>query len=386
MDRYCELNKKLLFVSGTRADFGKLKSLMKAVDQSGEFECFIFATGMHLLKEYGLTVGEIYKSGFKNVFEYINQISGEKMELSLANTITGLSRYVEEYQPDLIITHGDRVETLASAIVGLLRGVLVAHVEGGERTGSIDESLRHAVSKLAHIHFVSNEASANRLKQLGENPETIYIIGSPDLDVMFSEHLPSLKTVKSYYNITFDHYAILIFHPVPTELDTLSEQAKNVVDAVLASQKNVIAIYPNNDQGRDKILNEYHRLHGHPRFRLFPSIRFESFLSLLKQAEFVIGNSSAGIHEAPACHIPTINIGTRQHSRFSYQSIITVPSQQSDILSAIERIKHYKSTAICRHFGQGNSHEHFMAALRTEHFWNTPKQKVFNDIPLTLLK
>jgi UDP-N-acetylglucosamine 2-epimerase (hydrolysing) len=141
--------RKIVFITGTRADFGKLKPLIRAVEQHGDFEYSIFATGMHLLYRYGMTVEEIHKAGFTNIFAYMNQIHGEPMEMVLANTITGLSRYLHEYEPDLLVVHGDRVEAMAGATVGALRNILVGHVEGGELSGTVDDLIRHSVTKLA---------------------------------------------------------------------------------------------------------------------------------------------------------------------------------------------------------------------------------------------
>lgn len=148
--------KKILFISGTRADFGKLKPLIRAVSDHPDFEYGIFGTGMHMLSKYGNTIREIKRAGFDQVFMFINQIEGDSMELILANTITGLTKFLHENHVDLIVIHGDRVEAMAGAIVGALRNILVAHVEGGEVSGTIDDLMRHATSKLSHIHFVAN--------------------------------------------------------------------------------------------------------------------------------------------------------------------------------------------------------------------------------------
>ena len=149
--------KSISFLTGTRADFGKLKPLIQSVADSRELRYEVVATGMHMLKKYGLTIGEIYKSGFENVFPIFNQesSSAEKMDITLANTIIPLSHYLNEKQPDLLIIHGDRIETLAGAIAGCLNNFRVAHVEGGELSGTIDESIRHAIYKLAQLHFIS---------------------------------------------------------------------------------------------------------------------------------------------------------------------------------------------------------------------------------------
>ena len=236
--------KKIAFLTGTRADFGKLKSLIQAIHDSTDFEYGIFATGMHLLEQYGLTVIEIEKAGFQNIERYSNYTSEATMDLTLARTIEGFSAYVKAFQPDLIIVHGDRVEALAGAIVGSLNNILVGHIEGGELSGTVDELIRHSVSKLSHIHFVSHGTAAKRLQQMGELESSIFNIGSADLDVLFSETLPNLKTVKTYYNIPFESYAVVLFHSVTTAHQETAKHADDFVQALLEDNQNYVVIYP----------------------------------------------------------------------------------------------------------------------------------------------
>ena len=195
--------KKIVFLTGTRADFGKLKSLIKITQENPNFDVQIFVTGMHLDDKYGFTVNEIYKSGFKNIYTFKNHVGAEFMDRTLAKTITGFSEYIATQKPDLIVVHGDRVEALAGAIVGSLNNILVSHIEGGEISGTIDELIRHSVSKLAHLHLVSNEEAKGRLIQMGELESSIYVIGSPDLDLMNPSNLPNLKTVKGILRNSF---------------------------------------------------------------------------------------------------------------------------------------------------------------------------------------
>lgn len=375
------MTKKILFLTGTRADFGKLKPLMQAVAASTRFDLSLFVTGMHTLSRYGYTVEEVHKSGFSQVHVFMNQIHGEPMELVLANTIEGLSRYIHEHKPDMLVVHGDRVEALAGAIVGSFQNILVAHVEGGEVSGTIDGLIRHSISKLSHLHFVANTEAADRLRQLGENPDSIFVIGSPDIDVMLSDSLPELAKVKSYYGIPFDDYAIAIFHPVTTELDKLRDEADAFVGALVESGRQYVIIFPNNDEGCDNIFFAYRSLEGDPRFRMLPSLRFEYFLTLLKHARFIIGNSSAGIREAPVYGVPTINVGTRQQDRYQYQSILNAENTKASILEAISRIDALPNMEPSDHFGTGNSAEHFMLGLASPELWQTPKQKKFFDVP-----
>jgi UDP-N-acetylglucosamine 2-epimerase (hydrolysing) len=371
--------KKILFLTGTRADFGKIKSLISILEDQSEFEVYVAVTGMHLQEEYGYTLLEIQRCGYKNIHTFHNHTHETTMDLTLAKTIEGLSTYVKTVDPDLILVHGDRVETLAGAIVGSLNNILVAHIEGGEVSGTVDELIRHSVSKLSHIHFVSNAEAAKRLKQMGEIKESIFTIGSPDIDIMFSDQLPSLELAKEYYQLFFDHYAIVMFHPVTTEIKEMEQYATHFVNALLADTHNYIVVFPNNDLGSKTILDGYERLFGNPRFRVFPSLRFEYFLTLLKNSQFIIGNSSAGIREAPYYGVPIINIGTRQQNRAVHADIINVDYNESTISEALRIIDSHKVQQSDSDFGQGNSAELFLESLQKEAFWQMNHQKQFRD-------
>ncbi len=379
-----KINKKILFLTGTRADFGKLKALMRRIENSPDFECHIFATGMHTLSRYGSTYDEIKKSGFRNIFLYINQIENQNsaMDLVLGNTISGLGHYIREFTPDMIIVHGDRVETLAGAIVGALNNILVAHLEGGELSGTVDELIRHSISKLAHIHFVANKEARSRLIQMGEAKDSVFVIGSPDVDIMLSDKLPSLSKAKKKYDIDFDDYAMFTYHPVTTNVGQLACDIKNIVETIEASGWNFIIIHPNNDLGSDIILNGLAKLKNNRRCRMFPSLRFEYFLTFLKHAKAIIGNSSAGVREAPVFGIPTINIGNRQHNRFNYHSIVNV--KETEVLSAMNNLP--KQTAPSLHFGNGKSAKMFLEIIQKPEFWQRDRQKQFQDLQVPFLQ
>ncbi|MFH6769638.1 UDP-N-acetylglucosamine 2-epimerase [Gaetbulibacter aquiaggeris] len=372
--------KKIAFLTGTRADFGKMKPLIQILEDNKDFEPHIFVTGMHLLETYGYTLIEVERCGFKNISTFRNDTDEASMDLTLAKTITGFSEFVKQVQPHLIIIHGDRVEALAGAIVGSLNNILVAHVEGGELSGTIDELLRHATSKMSHIHFVSNDKAKLLLEQMGELPESIYSIGSPDVDIMFSNALPDIQTVKSYYDISFETYAMAMFHPVTTEHRQMENYAKEFVNALIESSKNYVVIYPNNDMGSQTILNAYQLLNKYLNFRVFPSVRFEYFLTLLKHSEFIIGNSSAGVREAPYYGIPTVNIGTRQNNRVFSKAIINSEYTGLEILKSIEQIKNISFPKETNNFGNGNSAEEFLKVLQSESLWKTNHQKQFREL------
>jgi UDP-N-acetylglucosamine 2-epimerase (hydrolysing) len=371
--------KKILFLTGTRADFGKIKSLIQILEKQQGFEVFVFVTGMHLQEEYGYTLIEIERCNFKNVHTFENHTHETTMDLTLAKTIEGLSGYVEAIHPDMIVVHGDRVETLAGAIVGSLNNILVAHIEGGEISGTVDELIRHSVSKLSHIHFVSNVEAAKRLKQMGEIKSSIFTIGSPDIDIMFSQELPSLELVKDYYQILFETYAVVMFHPVTTEVKAMKQYVDNFITALLNDDHNYVVIYPNNDLGSGCIIDSYKKLKNNSRFRVFPSLRFEYFLTLLKNSQFIIGNSSAGIREAPYYGIPIINIGTRQQNRVVLADIVNVDYGVNKIAAALKKIDQHQVKKVGTDFGQGNSAQLFLESIENDDIWRINQQKQFRD-------
>lgn len=372
--------KKILFLTGTRADFGKIKSLIQILEQSQDFEVFVAVTGMHLQKEYGHTFLEIERCGFKNIHTFTNHTHETTMDLTLAKTIEGFSAYVKAILPDMILVHGDRVETLAGAIVGSLNNILVAHIEGGELSGTVDELIRHSVSKLSHVHFASNSEAALRLIQMGEMESSIYTIGSPDVDIMFSDGLPELAVAKAYYEITFEKYAVAMFHPVTTEAAHMERYANDFVEALLKDTHNYIVIFPNNDLGSRFIIEAYDKLKNNSRFKVFPSVRFEYFLTLLKNSQFIIGNSSAGIREAPYYGLPIINIGTRQQNRALHADIINVDYVEQSITAELKTIDSHKKTKATPDYGTGNSAVLFFECLKGAQIWNINHQKQFKNL------
>lgn len=373
--------RKIVFITGTRADYGKLKSLIQNVEKSEEFEAYIYVSGMHLQKEYGGTFEEILKDKYTHVQVAFGLINTKDMSYNLGNVICDFSGYVKHICPDMIVVHGDRIDALAGAVVGALNNILVAHIEGGELSGTIDESIRHAISKLSHIHLVCNEMAKQRLVQLGEEEQRIYMIGSPDIDIMYSDTLPDMEKVRKRYDIYFEHYAILMYHPVTTEYNRISKNIRNVLSALEKSEYNYVIIFPNNDLGSELILCEYEKLNKNPKYRIFPSIRFEYFLTLLKNAEFMIGNSSAGIRETCVYGVPAIDIGSRQTGRYDVNvspNIIHVNEEIEDILDAIAHVNRHK--VVSSAYGNGNSANVFMDILNDEKLWGMKMQKHFVDV------
>ena len=371
--------RKIVFLTGTRADYGKIKPVARALRDSGRYDVYIFATGMHLLHRYGYTVKAVMRE-FPDVYLFNNQASSTHPERALASTINGFSSFVSDLQPDMILVHGDRPEALAGAIVGSFNNLLVAHIEGGEVSGTIDEAIRHSITKLAHIHLVSNNTAQARLIQLGERKDKIFVVGSPEVDIMLSAELPTLVDVKAHYEIPFDHYAISILHPVTTELENQEVASKSYFHSLAEVGGNFIVVHPNNDLGGTIIEKQLEFLQDKDRFRVFPSIEFESFLTLLKHCLFIIGNSSAGIREAPVFNRWSVNIGSRQHQRSSGHTIIHVSEEDpTEIREAINHVREHPDPPHGPNFefGDGNSVGNILNTFSDNDLWNTSRQKQF---------
>jgi UDP-N-acetylglucosamine 2-epimerase (hydrolysing) len=232
--------KKIVFVTGTRADYGKLKSIILSVQKIKNYNTSIFVTGMHNLVSHGSTVDEIKKDRIKNIKIFSNQIVGEDASKIISKTILGFSKYIKKEKPDLVIVHGDRVEPLACAIVCCLNNIKIAHFEGGELSGTIDEIFRNSISKLCNIHFVTNSAAKKRLIQMGELSSSVFSTGSPDVDLILSNDLPSLQDTKKRYEIDFKSYAIALFHPVTTDIKNLKKNIHSFIRSLKLSMEKQI--------------------------------------------------------------------------------------------------------------------------------------------------
>lgn len=368
-------NKKILFVTGTRADFSKIKQVAARLIETN-WEVSFFVTGMHMLEKYGSTFIEVRRVLGAQTYEYVNQREGDPLDMIYAKTVLGFSDWIHEHKPDLVVVHGDRVEAKACAFVCATNYVRCLHIEGGEVSGTIDEVFRHCVSKLAHHHFVCSKSAKENIISLGEDQNRIVLIGSPELDVHRSESRLSLDDVKKYYQIPFEKYGIVIFHPVTSEEDTIGSQASSLAAALECTGKNFVVIASNNDPGSASISKHMTKL-GSGRFKLLSSMRFEYFSVLLKNAAAIIGNSSTGVREAPFVGVPTLNIGTRQTGRASSRSITNCSAYNTEQILAFFDVEWGRKYDQSTEFGDGHSVERFCNELEKISFWELSKQKYF---------
>jgi UDP-N-acetylglucosamine 2-epimerase (hydrolysing) len=371
------MTRHLLFLTGTRADFGKLEPLAAAARDAGHRVTF-YVTGMHMMDRYGLTRNEVRRMAGVEVVEVANQAEGDPQDRVLAQTITGFSDYLAKDRPDLVILHGDRIEALAGALVAATNYIRSAHVEGGEVSGTIDEVFRHCNTKLCTHHFVSSDAAAQRVRALGEPPETIHVIGSPELDFHARPSGVSIDQVRARYDIPFADYGIAVFHPVTSEQATIGAQAAALFGALQDSRRLFVVIAPNNDPGSQAIFAVLDRLPP-DQFRRLPSMRFAHFSELMKNAACMVGNSSAGVREAPFLGLPSLDIGTRQSNRSDAPSVTACEAgDRQTILDFLHR--HWGRQAVPHAgFGQGSAAQHFVETLARPEFWTLSLQKAFRD-------
>ena len=371
------MRKKLLFVTGTRADFGKIKPLAMAAQAAGH-EVGFFVTGMHMLDFYGLTKVEVHRTPGVAVHEFLNQRPGDPQDVILAKTVSGFSDFVTEHRPDLVVVHGDRVEALACALVCAINYVRCAHIEGGEVSGTIDEIFRHCNSKLAYCHMVSSDAAARRVMALGEPPEAIHTIGSPELDLHAQPSGVTLDDVRAHYDISFAAYGICTFHPVTSEATTMADQARALFGALQRSGRPFVVILPNNDPGSEGILAALADVPA-DQFRQIPSMRFAHFSELMKHAACMVGNSSAGVREAPFLGLPSLDIGTRQTNRAISPSIHFANADETAKIATFLNDQWGQTLDRDTGFGSGAAANRFAEILQKPAFWAGTLQKTFHD-------
>ena len=333
--------RKICVITGTRANYGRLKTVMNAIIEHPELQLKLIVTGMHLVQEYGYTVSEIEKDGYyidARVDMHLSNDTGSGMCKSLGLGLIGMTQAIEQINPDMILILGDRDEDLAGAIIGAHMNIPVAHIHGGEVTGTIDESIRHATTKFSHIHFAATEDSKERLLKLGELSEYIFNVGSPGLDSILNKEYKTKEQIFNKFKLDESKKLIIVAqHPVTTQREEAAYQMEQTMEAVREIGEQTILIYPNSDAGgRDmiSIISKYESLDFIHTYR---NINFEDYLNLLKYADLMIGNSSSGIMEAPSYKLPVINLGVRQNGRQQADNILNVEHDKNLIKDAIEK-------------------------------------------------
>lgn len=339
------MKKKICVVTGSRAEFGLLLPIIKKIDSDDNLELKLAVTGSHLSSKYGETYKEIVQQGISiDVKVEIIQDGDNAIDINraIAKVVAGFGEYFSKEKPDIAVILGDRYEMLGVATAALVSQVPIAHIHGGEITeGAIDDSIRHAITKLSHLHFTSCEAYCSRVIQLGEQPDRVFNVGALGIENIKSiDVMPEKELIKSIDFSLGDSFALVTFHPVTLESDQIEKQVNNLLKALeTVSDMKIIFTKANADSGGtiiNRMIDDFVDKHREQSVA-FHSLGLIRYLSAMKYCSVVIGNSSSGIIEAPSFHVPTINIGDRQKGRIQAESIINCIPEINDIIQAIHK-------------------------------------------------
>ena len=340
--------RKIRAVTGARSDYDLLYSVYKNLDEDPRFEFQVLITGPHLSEKYGLTAQYVEKDGFNIADKIYNLIDSDKKlgrAISIGNQITGLAQAFSRIIPDVILVAGDREESISVALTGAYLDIPVAHFFGGDiaKDGNIDNSTRYATSKYAHIHFPSLLEHKQTLLKLGEDEWRIYPVGNPAIDRLISTESFSKEELFSRIGNgkLHENYCVLIQHSIITQVEKQNEHIRMTLEALLEYDGHCFINYPNSDSGSNEIIKAYQEYSGkYPeKFTLFQNLDRQTYVSLLKNAKFLLGNSSSGVVEVASLGLPAINIGMRQRGRVHGDNVILVDKDRKHIVQAINRVK-----------------------------------------------
>ena len=331
--------RKICYISGTRADFGLMRSTLTAIRDHAELELSIIVTGMHLSPEHGDTVKEIKAADLTIAAEVpvpMTPATGATMARNIGAMTTAFTDALESLHPDIVLLLGDRGEMLAGAIAGLHLNIPVAHIHGGELSGTVDEPVRHAISKLSHLHFTATAASRERLIRMGEAATSIHVTGAPGLDGLADEPIGDRLTVARQHGLNADRpFALMVYHPVLQEADTAGADARALLDALHKAGVQVLALMPNSDGGSEAVRRVLTEAHGQKGVTVRTHLARPDFIAAMAHADLMIGNSSAGIIEAASFGTPVINVGRRQNLRERNANVRDVMADPAALAEAI---------------------------------------------------
>ena len=361
--------RKICYISGTRADFGLIKYSLQAIDQDEKLKLEVVVTGMHLLSEYGNTYQEILDAGL-NVIGKVKVVlsgeSGSQMSIALGDQIIGITKILERSKPDLVLLLGDRGEMLAGAIAALHLNIPIVHIHGGELSGTVDESIRHAISKLSHYHFTATELSKERLIKMGEVANNIFTTGAPGLDEICNTQLIQREALLEKYDIdSKSPFILFLFHPVVQQYKNVKEQLITILEGLLFDNTQILALMPNADAGGSIISSVLSQYKEQRKIKTVVHIARLEFLSLLSEADLLVGNSSSGIIEAASLGTPVINIGDRQNLRERNNNVVDVEIEKSQIINGINKARSLNKYSFDNVYGDGKSSQRIVELLKS---------------------
>lgn len=351
--------RKAIYVSGTRADFGLMKRSLLEINDHSELSISVCVTGMHLDQRFGYTFTEIKDADLPIAGEIPVDLSagnGAAMSIALGEAVVLMTSLFERERPDVVLVLGDRGEMLAAAIAAIHLNIPIAHIHGGELSGTVDEPVRHAISKLSHIHFVTTEGARERLVKMGERVENIFISGAPGLDGILESASSSKQELFDQQQFDVNLPAtMLLFHPVLQEADVAGEQVDAILQVVTERKLQTVCLLPNSDGGNDKVRARILAYKNNENFRIVTHFERQVYLSWLKWACFLIGNSSSGIIEAASFDLPVINVGSRQSGRERSANVYDVPADAVEIAGAIDAVMALNQKKYVNVYGDGTA-------------------------------
>ena len=364
--------RKVCVVTGSRADYGLLLWIMKGIAAEPAFELQVAVTGSHLTHEFGMTQREIESDGFAINARVDALVSGESPAATAKSIGLGVMGFGDAFarlQPDIVVLLGDRYEILAAAQAALVAKIPLAHIAGGDVTeGAFDDSIRHSITKLSHLHFVTNAVSEARVRQLGEDPRHVHNVGSPGLDTLRHTELLDRKTLEAELGMQFRQRNLLVtFHPVTLEPGTSLPQLSALLDALdsMGNEIGIVFTGSNADpEGRtfNRAVSSY--IASRPNCRFFDSLGQQRYLSVMQHVDVVVGNSSSGIYEAPSLRKPSVNIGDRQKGRLRAASVIDCEPRAEAIAHAVRTAFALDCSSVENPYGDGHSAERIIRLLR----------------------
>lgn len=361
--------RKICYVSGTRADFGLMQATLQAIGADPALGLDVVATGMHLSPRFGMTVDEIEAAGLNVAARIpvdIDVSTGAAMARNLADTLKGCVTAFERLRPDVVLLLGDRGEMLAGALAAVHLNIPIAHIHGGERSGTVDEPVRHAISKLSHFHFVSSPDARQRLIRMGEREDHVFVTGAPGLDGVSALAIEDRKTLCA--GVGFNpagKIALLVYHPVLQEAAYAPAQVQALVDTCLFQGVQVMALMPNSDAGSEGVREVLGEFANHPQMRVKTHLPRQTFISWMAVCDLMVGNSSSGIIEAASFGTPVVNVGGRQNLRERNKNVMDVSTREGDLAAVVAAALHHGRYPIENVYGEGQAGRRIIELLRS---------------------
>jgi GDP/UDP-N,N'-diacetylbacillosamine 2-epimerase (hydrolysing) len=364
--------RKIFLVVERRSDYSRYRPILFKLLADPFFKIHLVATGLCLLEKHGKSIDFIKEDGIKisreiPMYEANHPDSGAEMVRGMSRFMLEITDELERVKPDILLSGFDIGAQLSATIAAAHMNIPVAHVQGGELTGSIDESIRHAISKFSHIHFVSTRLSGQRLVRIGENPELVFVVGCPSIDTLINAPAVPVAELEQEFQVDFSKpVALMIQHPVTTENMKSFSHIKKTISAIKSLNLQVIVLMPNNDSGYSKIVEELE----YSKLKCYPSLSADRYSNLLRHVSVLVGNSSSGIHEAPTFQVPVVNIGSRQLGREKTANVIDVPNKRPAIMKAVNKAlydKRFRASLkkVSNPYGDGRSSERIVQILKT---------------------